>query len=358
MNRGGDDDDDYLYWTPLSAGQSASPAASFWKSGSTGPPTVGSASDQSSEEFSPKSSYSTHSSLTVFSSGPDDSEPFDALGETERLAKIHDLSEKIIAREAVDREAAVRQRQHDAESHGTSPSSQASLGLATSLLMPLALAAGTSARASLTGQPSSSSSSRIEAPVGTSSSTSGPRSTSSFATTAVGDPRVLTSSSSSSGFGPSRRKMTQGVPSRSPQDDDPSFRGAEVRMQLTLVRGRLRLKRERYYNNSSRRRTHIIDYSKYSDTDDDYAVLKEDDPKVREYRGKQCASCSTFYTPLWRDAEDGTPLCNACGIRYRRYKVHCNVCWHIPGKNENAGGRHCKECGAVLHFVFRKSSMP
>ena len=31
--------------------------------------------------------------------------------------------------------------------------------------------------------------------------------------------------------------------------------------------------------------------------------------------GKQCASCCNKKTPLWRDAEDGTPLCNACGIR-------------------------------------------
>ena len=30
---------------------------------------------------------------------------------------------------------------------------------------------------------------------------------------------------------------------------------------------------------------------------------------------KTCASCHTRRTPLWRDAEDGTPLCNACGIR-------------------------------------------
>lgn len=31
---------------------------------------------------------------------------------------------------------------------------------------------------------------------------------------------------------------------------------------------------------------------------------------------KICASCCTTKTPLWRDAEDGTPLCNACGIRW------------------------------------------
>ncbi|XP_062475042.1 GATA-type zinc finger protein 1, partial [Pezoporus occidentalis] len=30
---------------------------------------------------------------------------------------------------------------------------------------------------------------------------------------------------------------------------------------------------------------------------------------------KRCASCGTRRTRLWRAAEDGTPLCNACGIR-------------------------------------------
>ncbi|XP_043769970.1 GATA-type zinc finger protein 1 isoform X1 [Cervus elaphus] len=30
---------------------------------------------------------------------------------------------------------------------------------------------------------------------------------------------------------------------------------------------------------------------------------------------RRCASCRTERTPLWRDAEDGTPLCNACGTR-------------------------------------------
>jgi len=34
---------------------------------------------------------------------------------------------------------------------------------------------------------------------------------------------------------------------------------------------------------------------------------------------KECASCGTFKTPLWRDAEDATHLCNACGIRYKKY---------------------------------------
>lgn len=39
---------------------------------------------------------------------------------------------------------------------------------------------------------------------------------------------------------------------------------------------------------------------------------------------KICASCKTRRTPLWRDSEDGTPLCNACGIRY--VQPFCSLC--------------------------------
>lgn len=43
-----------------------------------------------------------------------------------------------------------------------------------------------------------------------------------------------------------------------------------------------------------------------------------------------CASCCTRKTPMWRDAEDGTPLCNACGIRcvlshWEHILVHYNL---------------------------------
>ena len=51
---------------------------------------------------------------------------------------------------------------------------------------------------------------------------------------------------------------------------------------------------------------------------------------------RECASCGTKKTPLWRDAEDGTPLCNACGIRYKKYHVRCASCWYIPRKEEKS----------------------
>lgn len=65
-------------------------------------------------------------------------------------------------------------------------------------------------------------------------------------------------------------------------------------------------------------------------------------PKV-----KTCASCKTKKTPLWRDSEDGTPYCNACGIRYKKYRVRCSSCLYIPRKDEKLGNQCCI-CGARL----------
>uniref|UniRef100_A0A8C3DH12 Uncharacterized protein n=1 Tax=Corvus moneduloides TaxID=1196302 RepID=A0A8C3DH12_CORMO len=56
---------------------------------------------------------------------------------------------------------------------------------------------------------------------------------------------------------------------------------------------------------------------------------------------KRCTSCKTRRTPMWRTAEDGTVLCNACGIRYRKYRVRCQRCWNIPGKS---GTPQCPRC--------------
>ncbi|XP_051939685.1 GATA-type zinc finger protein 1 [Hippocampus zosterae] len=73
----------------------------------------------------------------------------------------------------------------------------------------------------------------------------------------------------------------------------------------------------------------------------------EEDSEPSASGVKVCASCCTRKTPMWRDAEDGTPLCNACGIRYKKYRVRCVNCWHIPRKESNSNS-HCLKCG---HFV-------
>ncbi|KAJ7353821.1 GATA-type zinc finger protein 1 [Desmophyllum pertusum] len=64
---------------------------------------------------------------------------------------------------------------------------------------------------------------------------------------------------------------------------------------------------------------------------------------------KECASCGTFKTPLWRDAKDGTHLCNACGIRYKKYGIRCVRCWYIPKNKEE------KLCPAVLAAVAKET---
>ena len=65
-------------------------------------------------------------------------------------------------------------------------------------------------------------------------------------------------------------------------------------------------------------------------------------PKV-----KTCASCKTKKTPLWRDSDDGTPYCNACGIRFKKYHVRCSVCFYIPRKDEKVNNSCCL-CGSRL----------
>ena len=62
---------------------------------------------------------------------------------------------------------------------------------------------------------------------------------------------------------------------------------------------------------------------------------------------KVCASCSTRKTPLWRDSDDGTPYCNACGIRFKKYRVRCSVCLYIPRKDEKTNNC-CYLCGSRL----------
>ena len=59
---------------------------------------------------------------------------------------------------------------------------------------------------------------------------------------------------------------------------------------------------------------------------------------------KTCLSCHTTKTPLWRDSEDGTPYCNACGIRYRKYRIRCPSCYCVPHKDELLAAA-CNVCG-------------
>lgn len=71
-------------------------------------------------------------------------------------------------------------------------------------------------------------------------------------------------------------------------------------------------------------------------------------------KAKMCASCSTRKTPLWRDSDDGTPYCNACGIRFKKYRVRCSVCLYIPRKDEKTNNC-CYLCGSrLVHCRFSR----
>jgi len=62
---------------------------------------------------------------------------------------------------------------------------------------------------------------------------------------------------------------------------------------------------------------------------------------------KQCACCGCTSTPLWRDMGKNQPLCNACGIRWKKYGVVCDVCSYVPCKQERER-KYCKRCSSVL----------
>lgn len=68
---------------------------------------------------------------------------------------------------------------------------------------------------------------------------------------------------------------------------------------------------------------------------------------------KICASCKTRKTPLWRDSEDGTPYCNACGIRFKKYHVRCSSCLYIPRKDEKTGNVCCVCSARLVQCRFR-----
>jgi len=62
---------------------------------------------------------------------------------------------------------------------------------------------------------------------------------------------------------------------------------------------------------------------------------------------KQCACCGCTSTPLWRDMGKDMPLCNACGIRWKKYGVVCDACQYVPCKQERES-KSCKRCSAPL----------
>ncbi|KAG8014864.1 GATA-type zinc finger protein 1 [Nibea albiflora] len=143
-------------------------------------------------------------------------------------------------------------------------------------------------------------------------------------------------------------------PSRSADIQDPDFQGVTFRMDTELddSREQCRLLITSKYSKElcksvrkPRLRTRTSQKSLKTSSSDE-----ESDPTTSVSKGKVCASCCTRKTPMWRDAEDGTPLCNACGIRYKKYRVRCVNCWHIPRKEGNSNSS-CLKCGNFVRLT-------
>lgn len=57
-----------------------------------------------------------------------------------------------------------------------------------------------------------------------------------------------------------------------------------------------------------------------------------------------CGACKTDKTPYWRDSWSSLfILCNACGLRYAKFKRYCNTCHYVPRK-EDKGATCCPHC--------------
>ncbi|XP_033938334.1 GATA-type zinc finger protein 1 [Pseudochaenichthys georgianus] len=143
-------------------------------------------------------------------------------------------------------------------------------------------------------------------------------------------------------------------PRRSANIQDPDFQGVTFRMDTELddngEQSRLLItsmysKELRKSVRKRRLRTRTSQISlKTSSSDEESSWM------TSVSKGKVCASCCTTRTPMWRDAEDGTPLCNACGIRYKKYRVRCVYCWHIPRKEGNSNSC-CLKCGNFVRLT-------
>ncbi|KAK9712269.1 DNA-binding transcription repressor [Basidiobolus ranarum] len=65
---------------------------------------------------------------------------------------------------------------------------------------------------------------------------------------------------------------------------------------------------------------------------------------------KCCASCAVKHTPCWRPGwSEHIPLCNSCGLRYRKTKIYCHNCLYIPLRTELNSSSECRKCFQKLH---------
>jgi len=63
-----------------------------------------------------------------------------------------------------------------------------------------------------------------------------------------------------------------------------------------------------------------------------------------------CGSCKSSKTPYWRDSwSNAFILCNACGLRYSKFKRYCNECAYVPRK-EDKSTPCCAQCSSPWSY--------
>ncbi|XP_075061168.1 GATA-type zinc finger protein 1 [Mixophyes fleayi] len=146
-----------------------------------------------------------------------------------------------------------------------------------------------------------------------------------------------------------RTPRKQRTPTKSVEKLDPSFHGIEFQMHLCFEREKCddcQLMVTSFFSRGRSRRKSTKSRLRFKSTSLS-SGSEDDQTPASSSRNKRCASCKTQKTPLWRDAEDGTPLCNACGIRYKKYGMRCGQCWNIPKKDGKSCSRYCG-CGGMF----------
>ncbi|XP_072005577.1 GATA-type zinc finger protein 1 isoform X1 [Engystomops pustulosus] len=145
----------------------------------------------------------------------------------------------------------------------------------------------------------------------------------------------------------------QRTPMKGVEKQDPLFQGVEFQMHLCFEKEKCdecQLIMTSCYSCRRSKRKRTKSRLRFKSTS--LSSGSEDDQMhVSSSKSKRCASCKTQKTPLWRDAEDGTPLCNACGIRYKKYGLRCGQCWNIPKKDGKSCSRYCA-CGGMFRAPF------
>ena len=116
-------------------------------------------------------------------------------------------------------------------------------------------------------------------------------------------------------------------------DERDSLEGSEVENEVHLeLSEKLRVKSELPLAREKQKVSHFKDQPSASSTS----------------KSKRCFSCSARKTPYWREGwSEGVMLCNACGIRFHKYRKYCADCSCIAKKDEQ-GKLHCPKCLSKL----------